>query len=86
MPGETPSAPNTTLTAPPLENVPVAKTKPKIGRRLGKIPSELLFSPAGAVLIVFATTIEVIDWLSLGTSSVTGIALDAIFAFLRINE
>jgi hypothetical protein len=44
----------------PKEEVEIKK---KGGKRLSKIPSEILFSPGGMVLLFFALVMEAIDFL-----------------------
>ena len=66
-------------------------TSKKKGREKGgwfqKIPKEIIFSPGGAILIVLALIIEVVDWIPIpGVDSLTWeLALEIIFLiFLSI--
>ncbi len=61
--------PTTTKTPPVKPATPKLIPKPAVkkGKTLGKwfqkIPREILFSPGGIVLIVFALIMEILDWI-----------------------
>jgi len=63
---------------------PEIKTKKKFGKHLSKIPSNILLSPGGIILILFALIMEVTDILIPGGSLTIEIIPELIFVVLLL--
>ncbi|MFH1036792.1 MAG: hypothetical protein V1756_01845 [Patescibacteria group bacterium] len=67
----------------PQANAPIKKGK-KLGGRINKIPTKVLFGPGGVVLIFAALLMEMIDWIPIpGLDSLTWeLIIEAVFCAL----
>lgn len=81
MPERSPKIQQKTPSSSPSETKPGSAVKKKKGKFFQKIPKELLFSPAGVILVFLAVIFEISDLFIPGGSLTIEIIPDLLFAF-----